>query len=346
MSSTNHHVLSAREFDHLIIPITPFIGPAKASTVMCRSVAKQVVSRRHTKSLNFYSFSSSCSVLGFPQEPIFPEKFQLSTLKVSNFHLGFCRVEGILTHEDHVGKSGFGLLRNGDYHRNTSVGFWPREYDSVAEAVPLSTDVEEEDFLVEEVQELVQEMRREEEGRVSQHKMATKPRVARGMGLDKLKALRRRQVKSETEAWEKAAEEYKELLTDMCEKKLAPNLPYMKTLFLGWFEPFRDAILKEQELIRLGKIRPGYAPYFNQLPAEMMAVIAMHKLTAMMMTCGEHGRARVVAAACLIGDAIEQEVGDIQAVFFVFSAGCCDLNCTRTSSNLFIFSFGMEASGY
>ncbi|KAI9092084.1 hypothetical protein K1719_028019 [Acacia pycnantha] len=27
----------------------------------------------------------------------------------------------------------------------------------------------------------------------------------------------------ETEAWERAAEEYQELLTDMCEQKLAPN---------------------------------------------------------------------------------------------------------------------------
>ncbi|EXC33103.1 hypothetical protein L484_014983 [Morus notabilis] len=43
-----------------------------------------------------------------------------------------------------------------------------------------------------------------------------------------------------------------ELLMDMCSKKLAPNLPYMKS-FLGWFEPLRNAIEQEQD--REGKKR-------------------------------------------------------------------------------------------
>ena len=95
---------------------------------------------------------------------------------------------------------------------------------------------------------------------------------------------------------------------DMCEQKLAPNLPYVKSLFLGWFEPLRNAIDKEQELCRQGKNKTAYAPYFVQLPAEMMAVITMHKLMGLLMTGGDHGIARVVQAACIIGDAIEQEV--------------------------------------
>ena len=78
--------------------------------------------------------------------------------------------------------------------------------------------------------------------------------------------------------WEEAAKEYRELLMDMCEHKLAPNLPYMKSLFLGWFEPLRDAIVKEQEMYSEGKNRMAYAPYFVQLPADKMAVIAMHKI--------------------------------------------------------------------
>ncbi|KAL3568200.1 hypothetical protein D5086_030851, partial [Populus alba] len=129
-----------------------------------------------------------------------------------------------------------------------------------------------------------------------------------GIGSRKLRVLRRRQVKIEAEAWELATKEYKELLKDMCEHKLAPNLPYMKSLFLCWFEPFTDAIAKEQELIRTGKSRQGYAPYFDLLPADKMSVIAMHQLAAMVMTGGEHGCARVVTAACMIGDAIEQEI--------------------------------------
>jgi DNA-directed RNA polymerase len=81
----------------------------------------------------------------------------------------------------------------------------------------------------------------------------------------------------------------------------------MKSLFLGWFEPFTDAIAKEQELIRTGKSRQGYASYFDLLPADKMSVIAMHQLAAMVVTGGEDGCARVVTAACMIGDAIEQD---------------------------------------
>jgi DNA-directed RNA polymerase len=38
-----------------------------------------------------------------------------------------------------------------------------------------------------------------------------------------------------------------------------------------------------------------------------MSVIAMHQLAAMVVTGGEDGCARVVTAACMIGDAIEQD---------------------------------------
>jgi len=134
----------------------------------------------------------------------------------------------------------------------------------------------------------------------------------KGVGQCRYQELRRRQVKIETETWEEAAKEYRELLMDMCEHKLAPNLPYMKSLFLGWFEPLRDAIVKEQEMYGEGKNRTAYAPYFVQLPADKMAVIAMHKLMGLLMTGTEHatvGTARVVQAACGIGDAIENEVG-------------------------------------
>lgn len=224
-----------------------------------------------------------------------------------------------------MGKPSFGFLRNSDSNNVSGVsvsngylctGFCPRGYVSVAEAVSSATDVEEDVSVVEEVQELLQEMRKEE-GRDSERMRRRRLKVEHGMGTAKYQALRRRQVKIEAEAWEQAAKEYRELLMDMCEHKLAPNLPYMKTLFLGWFEPLRDAIAKEQELIRLGKNKAAYAPYFDHLPADMMSVITMHKLTGLIMTGGAYGYTRVVAAACAIGDAIEQEVGDIQVVLFV-----------------------------
>ncbi|XWS64144.1 hypothetical protein CRYUN_Cryun06bG0161500 [Craigia yunnanensis] len=128
-----------------------------------------------------------------------------------------------------------------------------------------------------------------------------------GMGVTKYNTLKRRQIKIETEAWEEAAKEYQELLAEMCEQKLAPNLPYIKSLFLGWFEPLRDSIAAEQELCK-GNFKISHAAYFNELSADMMAVVTMHKLMGVLMTSsGGTGGIRVVQAACQIGEAIEHE---------------------------------------
>jgi len=129
-----------------------------------------------------------------------------------------------------------------------------------------------------------------------------------GMTYHKYASLRRRQIRVETEAWEQAAKEYRELLADMCEQKLAPNLPYIKSLFLGWFEPLRDQIAAEQELVADRGSRASHGPYFNMLPADMMAVITMHKLMGLLMTGSGDGSVRVIQAACQIGEAIEHEV--------------------------------------
>ncbi|WOK92644.1 DNA-directed RNA polymerase 1B, mitochondrial-like [Canna indica] len=193
-----------------------------------------------------------------------------------------------------------------------------RSFASVAEAVS-STDVDEDTSTVEELQRIVGLSRDEVSGGKSKqdgnlngvrlnHQFSPTPRMVAGMGAGKYAMLRRRQIKIETEAWEQAAKEYKELLMDMCERKLAPNLPYVKSLFLGWFEPFRDKIAAEQESCSDIKNRTSHAPYFNQLPAEMMAVITMHKLMGLLMTGSGDGSVRVVQAACQIGEAIEQEV--------------------------------------
>lgn len=160
-----------------------------------------------------------------------------------------------------------------------------------------SSDVEEE----EEMQSLLEELSKE-----SKNSGKNYLKKASEMGKGKYKRLRRRQVKVETEAWEEAAKEYREFLKDMCEHKLAPNLPYMKSLFLGWFEPLRDVIEAEQERCKVTR-RAAHGPYFDQLPADMMAVITMHKLMGLMMT-GEGSRGvLVVQAACQIGEAIENE---------------------------------------
>ncbi|CAJ1941924.1 unnamed protein product [Sphenostylis stenocarpa] len=165
-----------------------------------------------------------------------------------------------------------------------------RGHATVAEAVE-STDTEDD---YDEVRKLLEEMAKAEQK------------------LDcssyKYKMLKRRQIKMETEAWEDAAREYEELLEDMREQKLAPNLPYMKSLFLGWFEPLKNAILADQELCKGSKCRLSHGPYFNHLPADMMAVVTMHKLMALLMTNSNGvGTARVIQAACQVGEAVEHE---------------------------------------
>ncbi|EPS64933.1 hypothetical protein M569_09836 [Genlisea aurea] len=121
--------------------------------------------------------------------------------------------------------------------------------------------------------------------------------------------LRRRQIKAETEAWENMVKEYKELEKEMCEKKMAPNLPYFKKLMLGWFEPLTEAIRTEQSLQKPKKNRIAFAPYIDSLPPESMAVIVMHKIMGLLMMGGKQDRCiRVVEAALQIGKAIEQEV--------------------------------------
>ncbi|PKA50864.1 DNA-directed RNA polymerase 3, chloroplastic [Apostasia shenzhenica] len=94
----------------------------------------------------------------------------------------------------------------------------------------------------------------------------------------------------------------------MLEKKLAPSLPYVKSLFLGWFEPFRDAIEKEKKLQKGKMHKAAYAHHMSLLPADKLAVIVMYKMMGLLMTGQEKGCVRVVQAAIHVGEAIEQEV--------------------------------------
>lgn len=238
------------------------------------------------------------------------------------------------------GESELGLLRGAIFRRKHDVGPSSyafrsdpfrvsgntRGYAAAAEAVVSSSEEEASVSTCEEeadaIQELVEKFNKENasildsnqnqqnQNQNQNQKRRQHPKTMGGMATGKYNALRRRQIKVETEAWEEAAREYQELLTDMCDQKLAPNLPYVKTLFLGWFEPLRDAIAAEQELCRDVKSRSlTHAPYFDQLSADMMAVITMHKLMALLMTGGGRHGVRVIQAAGEVGEAIEHEVG-------------------------------------
>ncbi|XP_057821659.2 DNA-directed RNA polymerase 1B, mitochondrial isoform X1 [Cryptomeria japonica] len=124
----------------------------------------------------------------------------------------------------------------------------------------------------------------------------------------KEKELERRQLKIETEAWAEAVEEYRELLTEMCANNLAPELPYVKALLLGWFEPLRDAIASEQDYHRSRKCKKIYGNEFCQLPPDIMAVITLHKMIGMLITGQDAASVKVVFATLQIGEAVENEV--------------------------------------
>ncbi|XVE85675.1 hypothetical protein DITRI_Ditri17bG0109800 [Diplodiscus trichospermus] len=272
---------------------------------MWRSLVKQASNRKKFKFVpeeHTSSISSSCST-GFSQDSVFHGKFRHSTAKSSGFYgfpvLGFQENGFFSLQKD--GFCRFGLSQSGNC-LSFPVKFWNlKGYANAAEAL-IST---EEDLSgSEEVHELIEAMSREEQ----KDSFSKQPKqMVGGMGVAKYNTLKRRQIKIETEAWEEAANEYQELLSDMCEQKLAPNLPYIKSLFLGWFEPLRDSIAAEQELCK-GNFKISHAAYFNELSADMMAVVTMHKLMGLLMTSsGGTGGIRVVQAACQIGEAIEHE---------------------------------------
>lgn len=252
-------------------------------------------------SLNSHSFSRACSFIGVSQDSIFQEKMKFSPA-MGFPDLGFRRIGEFLPHDEFIGTPSFGFLRN------QANGLCPKSYMSVAEAISVSsTDAEDDAPVGDEVHELLEEIKKEDR-KDGAFRRRMRLQKESGMSPRRYHMLKRRQVKIETEAWEQAAKEYRELIVDMCDQKLAPNLPYMKSLFLGWFDPLREKIVAEQELCRLGKNKAAYAPYFDQLPADMMSVITMHKLMGLLMTGGGHNGARVVQAACQVGEAIEQEV--------------------------------------
>lgn len=220
--------------------------------------------------------------------------------------LGFRRISGLGSRKDNFGDSSLANL--GVSFGSVHVSRKGYASSAAAEEI-VSTEEEDSDEIREMVHHLNKEIKvvkmKANNNNNSDNKK--QPKLINGIGQGKYIALKRRQVKIETEAWETAAREYQELLVDMCEQKLAPNLPYVKSLFLGWFEPLKNAIAAEQDLCKEGKNRGAYAPQFDQLPADMMTIITMHKLMGLLMTGGGQGGARVVQAALHIGEAIEHE---------------------------------------
>ncbi|KAL6983284.1 DNA-directed RNA polymerase 1B, mitochondrial [Sarracenia purpurea var. burkii] len=266
---------------------------------MWRNLSRQASLKKLKSSTESCSFFTSYSSVKSFHDSNFPEKIIPSSAQTyANSNWGFAHLGGLFSRKDQMGSSVFSYSTY-----PFSFSTYPRGYGSVAEAI-ISTEEEDDD----EIQELIEEMDKVTKAESSSIRQPKQPKLVCGMGQWKYIMLRRRQIKIETEAWEEAAKEYQELLMDMCDQKLAPNLPYMKSLFLGWFEPLRNAITAEKDMCKEGKNRTAYAPYFDHLPAGMMAVITMHKLMGLLMTGGGDGSVRVVQAASQIGEAIEQEV--------------------------------------
>ncbi|KAM1065274.1 hypothetical protein ACFX13_021166 [Malus domestica] len=275
---------------------------------MWRNFAKKVASRKANPSSQFHLGSATSSSVKFSQESSFIKKtrhFEARNCVNSRLLvMGFRKIGDTASQKDELGRCS--LLNPSYFHGVSGFCSYARGYASAAEAIA-STDGDEESSGSEEIQELLEDLIREN-NKVESHFKQPKKVVA-GIGVGKYNLLRKRQIKLETEAWEEAANEYQELLVDMCEQKLAPNLPYIKSLFLGWFEPLRNAIAEDQEACRQPHNRVSHAPYIDLLPADKMAVITMHKLMGLLMTNnGGVGSVRVVQAACAIGEAIENEV--------------------------------------
>uniref|UniRef100_A0A0A9D089 Rpo2 n=1 Tax=Arundo donax TaxID=35708 RepID=A0A0A9D089_ARUDO len=101
----------------------------------------------------------------------------------------------------------------------------------------------------------------------------------------------------------------------MLDRRLAPALPYVKSLFVGWFEPLRDAIARDQDVQRRKRVKHVYAKYLLLLPADKVAFIVMHKMMGLLMSSKDgSGSVRVVQAAHCIGEAVEREF-KVQAFF-------------------------------
>ncbi|KAK4598956.1 hypothetical protein RGQ29_016124 [Quercus rubra] len=276
---------------------------------MWRNFAKQVSSK------NVIKFSSSDSPLSMKFSHDFISAQKIIPTR-SNSSLGFSPISIpllLLSSQN----NGFGLGRpnfpNSSNPFAASSGNY-NHYATAAEAIAITSEEELSGSGSDEVQDLMIRHRHKQDQLVvdsqwQQPNPNPKPKkMVAGMGIAKYNVLRNRQIKLETKAWEDAAKEYQELLTDMCEQKLAPNLPYIKSLFLGWFEPLRDAIAADQESRKEKKTKPSHYPFFDQLPPDMMAVITMHKLMGLLMTnTGGVGSSRVVQAALQIGEAIENE---------------------------------------
>ncbi|KAJ0900576.1 putative DNA-directed RNA polymerase [Helianthus annuus] len=255
---------------------------------------RSVFNRASIKNLKGFADKSCFKHTQFRSNLAKSTQFELThNRNYSNFEKGIRQIRVL----DNPNLKNLGVCYNFSYL--SSHGFIKGFASSAAAEETVSTEEEDSD----EIREMVGQL--DKEIKAIDHRK--QPKLVNGMGQGKYIALRRRQTKVETEAWEAAAKEYQELLVDMCEQKLAPNLPYVKSLFLGWFEPLKNAISAEQDLCREGRNRGAYAPQFDQLPADMMSIITMHKLMGLLMTGGGQGGARVVQAAVHIGEAIEHE---------------------------------------
>ncbi|XP_052730856.1 DNA-directed RNA polymerase 3B, chloroplastic isoform X3 [Vigna angularis] len=163
---------------------------------------------------------------------------------------------------------------------------------------------------------------------------------------EKHNLLRRRQIQMETEALESMVEEYRELEREMREKNLIPNLPHVKALFLGWFDPLKEAIEAEQKSKRSKKHKAAFAPHIDSLPAAKMAVIVMHKLMGLLSMEYHHaGCVLLVDAAVQIGMAVEQEVKHMLMPYMPMLVPPKEWKGYENGGYLFLTSYIMRTHG-
>lgn len=101
------------------------------------------------------------------------------------------------------------------------------------------------------------------------------------------------------------------LLLSFCPSKPCLGTQVASQILFCRFGCFRDGIIEEQKAYQRREQREDrsmYGPYLAQLPADMLAVITMHRLMGLLMSDMDNGSVKVVHAAIQIGEAVEQEV--------------------------------------
>ena len=118
-----------------------------------------------------------------------------------------------------------------------------------------------------------------------------------------------RQLELETRALDAAVARYRQQTSQITELGRGAELGPAQALLLKWFTPLTEALAEEQRLIRIRESsydRAQYGHVFLLLPADKLAVIALHELVGLSLASASH--IKFSKACTSIGEAVEAEL--------------------------------------